>query len=201
MLSSSAMDNLVITAASIATEAGVRAARLGKRFRRLDLTSQLAVLAVESLGINFDAQPRDRIGICLAARAGSLSTDVEYWKGRNGLGGPSPTLFAYTLPSAAIGEIAIRHRLTGPNLCFVGEDDLVLSEASELIRWGEADGCVCLSCNIVTAAVAGMISAPPAAVAYALFLKRGGDGLHVLREIDRDMKSLCTTISAETLRV
>src|SRR6266576_3886182 len=131
------MDELVITAASQVGETDLRAARPGARHSRVDLLSRLALLAVEALGIDFSTMPGDRIGICLTASAGSLSTDTEYWKGRALAGGPSPTLFAYTLPSAAVGEIAIRHRLTGPNLCVVGED-IVLSEARDLLRRGEA---------------------------------------------------------------
>ena len=50
------MDKLIVTAASLVTEADVHGARLGKRFGRMDLMSQLAVLAVESLGINFQVQ-------------------------------------------------------------------------------------------------------------------------------------------------
>lgn len=195
------MDKLVVTAASMVTDADVRSARLGQRFGRLDLLSQLSVLAVESLGIDFDALPREHIGICLAARAGSLTTDVEYWNGRDAVGGPSPTLFAYTLPSAALGEIAIRYRLTGPNLCFVGGDAAVLSEAGDWIRRDEADACLCVSCDVVSAAAAEMIQTPAAARACALLLRRGGNGLHVLRENDRDMESLCVVICAENPRV
>src|SRR5271170_8055565 len=180
------MDKLVISATSQVTEVDLKSARLGSRFSRLDLQSQLALLAVESLGINFDLLPRERIAICLAASAGSLSTDVEYWKGRDTVGGPSPTLFAYTLPSAAIGEIAIRHRLTGPNLCFIGSGSEVLPEAADLIQHGEADNCVCVYCDVISPAAAIMIQASPAASACALFLKRGDDGLHILREFDRD---------------
>ena len=161
----------------------------------MDLASQLALLAVESLNINFDILPGEHVAICLAASAGSLSTDVEYWKGRDAVGGPSPTLFAYTLPSAAIGEIAIRHRLTGPNLCFIGGSDEVLPEAADLIQRGEADSCVCVYCNAVTVGAAKIIQTSPTANACALFLKRGGDGLRELREFDRDMKSLCALIS------
>jgi 3-oxoacyl-(acyl-carrier-protein) synthase len=190
------MDNLVVTAASMVTDADVPAARLGQRFGRLDLLSQLALLAVESLGLDFDTLPRERIGICLAARAGSLSTDVEYWNGRDAVGGPSPTLFAYTLPSAAIGEIAIRYRLTGPNLCLVGADAAVLSEASDWIRRGEVDACLCVSCDVVSAAAAEMIQTSAAARACALLLKRGGDGLHLLRENDSDMESVCAIVCA-----
>src|SRR5438132_5907678 len=171
----SAMDNLVVTPASLVTETNLCSSRLGPRSSRLDLASRLALLAVESLASKFDTVPRDRIAICLAARAGSLSTDVEYWKGRTLVGGPSPTLFAYTLPSAAIGEIAIRHRLTGPNLCFVGEEAILSSEAGDLIRRGEADACLTVFCDVVTPAVAEMLQTSPAAEATACFLKRDGN--------------------------
>ena len=189
------MDKIVITATSFVTEADLSTARLGARFGRLDLASQLALLAVESLGINFDAQPRDRIGICLAARAGSLAIDLEFWRGRDTVGGPSPTLFAYTLPSAAIGEIAIRHRLTGPNLCVVG-DDIVLSEARDLLRRGAVEACLCISCNVVTLGLAEMIQSTPVARASAIFLQRCGNGLRELRKNERDIESTCAQYSA-----
>ena len=185
------MNDIAIAAVSVVTEAGLPAARLGPRFGRLDLQSQLALLAVASLKVDFAP---DRTGICLAASAGSLSTDIHFWKGRHAVGGPSPTLFAYTLPSAAAGEIAIHFRLTGPNLCFVGDDRMLLSEAAGLIRRGEADGCVCVFCEVISADCAAVISGPPVATACAIFLKRG-EGLRGWQEIDRDMKPLCALIS------
>ena len=166
------MNDFVVAPASIVTEADVRMARLGTRFGRLDLSSQLALLAVESLRIDFEVIDRDRVGICLAARAGSLSTDVEYWSTRNGAGGPSPTLFTYTLPSAAIGEIAIRHRLTGPNLCWIGDASVLQIEAEDMIRRNEADVCICVHCDVVTQAVAEMVGGAPTAKASAFCLKR-----------------------------
>ena len=187
------MDKIIIAAASRVTEADLATARLGKRFGRLDLASQLVLLAVESLGIDFEAQPRDRIGICLAAQAGSLATDLEFWGGREAVGGPSPTLFAYTLPSMALGEVAIRHRLTGPNLCLVGEDE-VLSEAADWLWRGEVEACVAVACHVVTPAVADLIHAVPVALAAAVFLQCGGAGVRELRENDRDISSLCAVL-------
>lgn len=149
------------------------AARLGPRFGRLDLCSQLAVLAVEKLGINLDSFPRDRIAICLAAEPGSLATDFDYWKGRDSVGGPSPTLFAYTLPSSALGEIAIRHRITGPNLCFFGGEDLVAAEAKNLLERGEADACLCVSCRVITEELAELLGMKPTAEARASFMSKG----------------------------
>ena len=155
------MNKPLIGAGSTVNQTDLVGAKLGPRFARLDLLSKMAVLAVESLKVNFDELPRDRVGICLAARAGSLSTDLEYWEGRNAVGGPSPTLFAYTLPSAAIGEIAIRYGIKGPNLCFVGDAELAVSEASELISAGEADSCVCVYCDVVTPSAAEFIQGSP----------------------------------------
>src|SRR6478736_6182104 len=136
------MSNAFVIATNSVTSADVASARLGTRFGRMDLASQLSLLAVEPFAPHFDAFARDRIAIVLAARTGSLPTDVAFWNARNEPGGLSPTLFTYTLPSAAIGEIAIRHRLTGPNLCFVGGSQEVLTEAAGLIQQNEADGCV-----------------------------------------------------------
>jgi len=190
------MDKWIVTAASRVTDADVRAAKLGVRFGRLDLSSQLALLAVESLGISFSARQRDRIGICLACRTGSLATDVEYWNGRDNTGGPSPTLFAYTLPSAAIGEIAIRHQLTGPNLCLVGDSTGLLREAIEMIRMGEADSCLCVDCHVVTPTLASLIpGSAPTTRACALFLELDGTGQLVPEENDRDIESWCALFS------
>jgi hypothetical protein len=191
------MDKIVITATSRVAGDDRKSARLGTRFGRLDLSSQLALLAVESLGVDFEKFSRDRVAICLAAKNGSLSTDFDFWQGHDAVGGPSPTLFAYTLPSAAVGEIAIRHRLTGPNLCFVGDDKIILPEAMDLLRRDEADACVCVFCNVISPAAAKIIQIPPAASASALFLTHGNGGLHVLQEFDRDMESLCARFRAE----
>jgi 3-oxoacyl-(acyl-carrier-protein) synthase len=166
------MDKTFISATSQVTEADLKSARLGTRFGRLDLASQLALLAVESLGVDFEKFTRERIAICLVAKAGSLSTDFDFWQGRDAVGGPSPTLFAYTLPSAAIGEIAIRHRLTGPNLCFVGDEKMLLPEAADLIQRREADSCVGVYCDVVNDGAAKIIHSPAAARARAYFLIR-----------------------------
>jgi 3-oxoacyl-(acyl-carrier-protein) synthase len=189
------MSDFTISAVPRVTETDLAGARLGQRFGRLDLACQLAVLVAEPLAVHFDAFPRERIGICLEVRAGSLSTDVEYWNGRDAAGGLSPTLFTYTLPSAAIGELAIRHRLTGPNLCFVGNGSTVLPEAADWLRRGEVEGCLCVACDCLTPAAAAMIETEPVASACALFLRRGGEG-RPWRENDRDMKALCATVRA-----
>ena len=188
------MNKIFIAAASVVTEADLKSARLGQRFGRLDLSSQLALLAVAELKINFAEFANGRVGIVFAASAGSLSTDVNFWNGRHGVGGPSPTLFAYTLPSAAVGEIAIHFKLTGPDLCFVGDGKNLLREAADLIERGETDACVFIFCEAVTADCGKVISTAPAAAAHAVLVRRG-EGIVELREFDRDFKALCALIS------
>ena len=187
------MNKISIAAASVVTIADLPAARLGQRFGRLDLQSQLALLAVAELKINFAEFTPERVGIVFAASAGSLSTDVNFWNGRHGIGGPSPTLFAYTLPSAAVGEVAIHFKLTGPDLSFVGDGKNILPEAADLIQRGEVDACVCIFCEAVTAGCAEIISTPPIATACALFLQRAATGVPL--DFDRDIKALCALIS------
>ena len=188
------MARIFIIAAGSVTEADVRAAHPGPKFGRLDLASQLAVLAVESLKLKFDLWPRDRIGLSLAVEAGSLTTDVEYWNGRGQTGGPSPALFTYTLPSSPLGEVAIRHRLTGPNLCLVGGGGLALAEAADWLRQGTVDGCLCVSCQAISPAAAKLLITTPVATARAVFLQRAEQGLLELHENDRDMALLLATI-------
>jgi len=193
------MSNAFVIAANSVTRADVAAARLGTRFGRMDLSSQLSLLAMEPFAPHFEAFARDRIAIVLAARAGSLPTDVAYWHARHEPGGLSPTLFTYTLPSAAIGEIAIRHRLTGPNLCFVGASRDVLAEAAGLLQTDEADACVAVFTQVVSPALTQMIPLPEIARAEAVFIGRNGPGLAVLGGNRRDMETLCATLRAQKL--
>jgi 3-oxoacyl-(acyl-carrier-protein) synthase len=189
-----AMSKITIAAASLVTDADLATAKMGSRFGRMDLLSQLALVSVECLAINFETLDRSRTAVCMSVSAGSLATDIEYWKGRKELGGPSPTLFAYTLPSSAIGEIAIRYRLKGPNLCFVGSDAMLMTEARDLIERGEADGCICVASNVITKAASAMTGLKPALQARAVFLVRGINGF-LLEENHRDIGSVCALVS------
>jgi 3-oxoacyl-(acyl-carrier-protein) synthase len=187
------MNRIVIFAASAVTDVDLATAKMGSRFGRMDLLSQLALLSVESLGIDFESMDRSRVAVCMSVSAGSLATDIEYWKGRREVGGPSPTLFAYTLPSSAIGEIAIRYQLTGPNLCFVGTDAMLVAQARDLIERNEVDSCLCVACSAITVAASELLRVPPNTRARAAFLSRGANGI-ALQENHRDMDSVCALV-------
>jgi len=68
-------------------------------------------------GISID----ESSGIVLCVPKGSIDTDIAYYKSVTE-GFPSPSLFAATLPSAAIAEIAIPYLFRGPNRIIAGEN-------------------------------------------------------------------------------
>ncbi|HNQ72920.1 MAG TPA: beta-ketoacyl synthase N-terminal-like domain-containing protein [Verrucomicrobiota bacterium] len=191
------MSRIFITAAHAATPADIATARLGNRFGRMDLASQLALLAVEPMAAQLGNFAADRIGLVIGAVAGSLSTDAAYWSGHATAGGLSPTLFIYTLPSSIIGELSIRHKITGPGLCSVGANAPLLDESAALLRSGEADAVICANIQVISTPLAALLQQPEAAVAHALLLERHGPGLREWHQNDRDIKQVFATLRAQ----
>ncbi len=105
-------------------------------FGKLLLPEKLAFAAV-SLALREVNLPLDRtrIAIVLGTASGSLSTDIDYMKSVVD-GFPSPAIFAATLPSSPLAEIAIMHNITGPNRVFVGANSIfdMLEESDEILR-------------------------------------------------------------------
>jgi len=124
------------------------------RFSRLDGLSRVGLMAVELLAMDWSRLERERVGVCVESRLGSLATDLRF------LETISPSVFTYTLPSTVIGEVCIRHRLKGPVLCLIPGADArgrALETALEWLRRGEAAACVCLACEAVDKKVAGLL--------------------------------------------
>lgn len=140
------------------------------RFGRLDNLSKHVVAAVEMLGLPIcPEKPADPdVGIVLGTGEGSLEVDVNFIKSIDQVGGASPRLFTYTVPSAAIAEVAIRYRLGGPNYCIMSADSAAgaLWQSLCLLNQGEARRCVCL-CSDAT----GEISPSRADFAYAFLME------------------------------
>lgn len=119
-------------------------------FRRLDRASRALVLAAEAAGIGerLPREARDDTALVVETERGSLDADLEFAASL----GPGPArgaVFAYTLPSASLGEVALRHGLRGPAICLsigAGRSGEALLEARRLIEDGEAPfalaGCV-----------------------------------------------------------
>lgn len=117
------------------------------RFGRMSPLARLGLMAVELLDAGFATmteRQRTNTGICLLSPSGSLITDVEFLRDL------SPATFTYTLPSSVIGEVCIRHRLRGPGLCLMSDEQAgrsLITEATERLVTGEADGMLCLVCE------------------------------------------------------
>lgn len=96
------------------------------KFHKMDNLSKLAFLSVELLsGIKKTEQKYngDEIGIILMNSSSSLDTDRHHQEtiiDRSNYF-PSPSVFVYTLPNVAIGEISIRHKIQGEGNFFVME--------------------------------------------------------------------------------
>lgn len=123
-----------------------------KRFGQLDAMSKCAMVALEMVGMDacVNARIRDEMAIIIGTQEGCLGTDIDFSNGIDSEKGPSPRLFAYTLPSTVCGDIAIRYGLHGPNACFqAGRDSglVALREGHHLMQSGEAEACVCVGCN------------------------------------------------------
>jgi len=133
------------------------------RFGRMDGLSRLGLMAVELLGVEF--ADKDDVGVCLETNSGSIVADRQFLRTH------SPSVFTYTLPSTAIGEICIRHRLRGPVLCLMtltGDGLQAPQQAQAWLQTREARSCLCL-----------WAEAPGNATAQAgaLYLARGADTL------------------------
>ena len=127
------------------------------RFGRMDALCRHALAATELLGIPRPEgdQTHSRMAIALGTELGCLGVDLDYYQRVEAPQGPSPLLFSYTLPSTLIGEIAIRHRITGPNLCLMAGPASGLAalwEGLRMMQGGEADQALCLGCDALPAA-------------------------------------------------
>ena len=96
------------------------------KFFKMDNLCKLGVLAAEMVLQNIlrsENYERAKVAIFLSNNSSSIETDRNHVKtivNKNDYF-PSPAVFVYTLPNIIIGEIAIRHKLTGENAFFVTE--------------------------------------------------------------------------------
>jgi hypothetical protein len=127
------------------------------KFHKMDLQCKLGFLCAEFVlkETNFlTDNDLTKTAIVLSNAASSLETDRMH---QNSIADksnyfPSPAVFVYTLPNITIGELAIRHKITGENAFFVSEQfdtNLLVSYTESLffentnaaiIGWVEMDG-------------------------------------------------------------
>jgi 3-oxoacyl-(acyl-carrier-protein) synthase len=113
----------VVTAAvTLPPERAALAPRLDPRTaRRLDDLCLFGLVAADAAlaaaGLTPEALAARPHGLILGTSSGCLESDAAF-EGSRQSGGPppNPRIFAYTLPNIVLGELAIRHHLTGENL-------------------------------------------------------------------------------------
>ncbi len=90
-------------------------------FGKLSVADRLAFGVASLLLGACGAVNADECGVCLGNATGSLSVDLRYWESVTA-GFPSPGLFAATLPSSPVSDIAIFYGMKGPNRIIAGNE-------------------------------------------------------------------------------
>ncbi len=127
------------------------------KFHKMDAQCKLGFLCTEFAlkGTNFLTENDvSKTAIVLSNAASSLETDRVHQHSIDDKSNyfPSPAVFVYTLPNITIGELAIKHKITGENAFFVSEQldaDLLVNYTETLFQsateaaivgWVEVDG-------------------------------------------------------------
>jgi hypothetical protein len=148
-------------------------------FRRLDSVSRALVLAAEAADLPgcLPSDARDDTAVVLETLRGVIDTDLRFLQqlGDGIVDGP---IFPYTLPSACLGEVALRHGLRGPSLCLsIGPGDCgaALREARHLLEDGDAAYALAAQVEVLSHGRGGM---PPSLRASVVVLAVAGASAH-----------------------
>lgn len=115
------------------------------KFYKMDFLSQAGLVASEFLVgeiRKMDVLPEE-IGLVLSNKSGSTDTDLRFHQSTKTMA--SPSLFVYTLPNIAAGEMSIRHCIKGESAFFVTphfEPKLLVSYLEDLFRTTELKLCI-----------------------------------------------------------
>ena len=118
------------------------------RIGRLDRICRLALaasyLAVDDAKLSLPLSTPERVGLVFGTGLGCLLSDAEFYEKVVAQGAPaaSPRVFAYTVSSAAAGEVSIALGIHGPNTTLhmgMAAGAGALGYAADLVRAGRAD--------------------------------------------------------------
>jgi 3-oxoacyl-[acyl-carrier-protein] synthase II len=118
--------------------------RIGRLDRLCRLCLPAAYLAVDAAGLQMADEDPDRVGLSLGTGLGCLLTNAEYNQKivDAGPAAASPRLFAYTVSSAATGEVSIALGIKGVNVTMhagFAAGLQAIGYATDLIASGKAD--------------------------------------------------------------
>ncbi len=115
------------------------------KFYKMDNLSKLGFLAAEILVRegNLKRYASHEVGVVLSNGTASLDTDLRFQQSTKSVA--SPSLFVYTLPNIVVGEICIRHKITGENTFFVTPEfdpELLTLYTSSIFNQGHTQACI-----------------------------------------------------------
>jgi 3-oxoacyl-[acyl-carrier-protein] synthase II len=132
--------------------------RIGRMDRLCQFLLSASYLAVEAAHLTVKAENSERVGLSFGTGLGCLLTDEEYNR-RIVEGGPaaaSPRLFAYTVSSAAAGEVSIALGIKGPNVTAhmgLAAGLGAVGYGADLIHLGKADVVLAGGADVVGSAL------------------------------------------------
>jgi len=93
------------------------------RFHKVDTLSKMTLIANELLQQTtwFKQIKNDELHMLFANANASQQTDIKFVQSYDNQGKPSPSLFVYTLPNIAMGELSIRNKWRGEQTFFVSQ--------------------------------------------------------------------------------
>jgi hypothetical protein len=121
------------------------------KFFKMDHLCKLAFVAAELLQqeTRFKEKYHDeRKSLILQNSSSSLDTDLKHIQSIENPDAyfPSPSVFVYTLPNIAAGEICIRHQVKGYTAFFIFEafePEFLFEQVSRRFQKNETDACIC----------------------------------------------------------
>lgn len=118
--------------------------RVGRLDRLCRLLLSAAYLAVDAAQLDMSPADSDRVGLSFGTGLGCLLTNAEYYEKivAQGPAAASPRLFAYTVSSAAAGEVSIALGIRGANVTAhagLAAGLQAIGYGLDLIRMGKAD--------------------------------------------------------------
>jgi len=93
------------------------------KFHKMDVLSKLLILTEELMHSSLpnEGNLEDDMALIMANRSSSAVVDQKFIESYSQQNNPSPSLFVYTLPNIAIGELSIRRKWYGENSFFIAE--------------------------------------------------------------------------------
>lgn len=172
----------VLDSRGLLGSAAVAAELPARELRRLDPLSQgLVRCAAAALGPGPLALASET-ALVLASTRGCLDADLAFQQSLAPGAEAAPQLFPLTLPSACLGELARRWKLTGPTVCLSAErppeHGQALDEACALLRCGEARAALVAFGDALSEEMAAKVGVAPR-LELGLVLVGEGEGWEV----------------------